>query len=179
MDESRGTWHYGLIARWWAETKVAEPAELGWYRRAIERYGQPALDVGCGTGRLLLPLLAEGLDVDGADISADMLALCRRAASAAGLEPQLYEQAFHELALPRTYRTVYICDSFGIGGDRGHDRQALRRIHDLLAPGGGLVVSHDMPYGDEREWQLWLPGRRAGLPEPWPASGNRRPAEGD
>ena len=60
-----GTWHYGLIARSWAEFSVAEPHEIAWYRSAIERFGQPVPDVGCRTGRLLLPLLEAGVDIDG------------------------------------------------------------------------------------------------------------------
>ncbi len=74
MDETPQTWHFGLMARWWAEFNRAEPAELAYYQAAIERSGQPALDLGCGAGRLLLPLLAAGLDVDGVDLSPDMLA---------------------------------------------------------------------------------------------------------
>ena len=34
------------------------------------------LDVACGTGRLLIPYVADGLDVDGCDVSPDMIALC-------------------------------------------------------------------------------------------------------
>ncbi|HWI61375.1 MAG TPA: class I SAM-dependent methyltransferase [Symbiobacteriaceae bacterium] len=45
------------------------------------------MDAGCGTGRLLIPLLAAGFDVDGADISPDMLALCRAKAEHIGRAP--------------------------------------------------------------------------------------------
>jgi hypothetical protein len=44
----------------------------------------------------------------------------------------------HELDPPRSYRTILICDSFGIGGHRNHDRLALRRIFDQLEPDGAL-----------------------------------------
>src|SRR5438270_14021486 len=54
------TWHYGLVAQYWAEFNVAAPEELAYYRAAIERYGQPALDLACGTGRILVPLLKAG-----------------------------------------------------------------------------------------------------------------------
>ena len=87
MDERPQTWHYGLIARWWAEAGPPEPDELAYYRGAIEEFGQPALDLGCGAGRLLVPLLAAGLDVDGADISPDMLARAAERAAAAGFAP--------------------------------------------------------------------------------------------
>ena len=64
-----------------------------------------------------------------------MLALCQHQAARDGLAPRLYQQAMHELDLPRAYRTIYICDSFGIGGDRRQDAEALRRCHRHLAPG--------------------------------------------
>ena len=174
------TWHYGLIARWWAEFNEPDPDELAFYRSCIERYGEPALDLACGTGRLLLPLLAAGLDVDGIDLSEDMLALAREAAERQGLEPRLLRQAMGELDLPRRYRTVYICDSFGIGGRRADDREMLRRVHGALEAGGALIFSHDLPYADAAQWACWLPEGRRELPRPWQESGERRrAADGD
>src|SRR5579871_1339275 len=99
MNEQPQTWHYGLMARWWAEFNVADPVELAYYQAIVERNGPPALDLCCGTGRLLLPLLRAGLDVDGCDLSADMLNQCRHLAAREGLAPRLYEQAMHALAL--------------------------------------------------------------------------------
>jgi SAM-dependent methyltransferase len=168
------TWHHGLVARWWAEFNAATLEELAYYRGAIERFGQPALDLGCGTGRILLPLLEAGLDVDGIDVSADMLAHCRHQAAARGLRPTLSAQPMHQLEPPRRYRTVYICDSFGIGGSRTDDVQALRRIHAALEPGGALVFSMDLPYANARDWSYWLPQERRKLPRSWPEAGDRR-----
>jgi SAM-dependent methyltransferase len=180
MGDGAQTWHYGLVARWWAEFNQAEPDELAFYQGFIEHDGQPALDLGCGAGRLLVPLLRAGLDVDGCDLSADMLARCQSLAARDGLAPSLHQQAFHELELPRTYRTIYICDSFGLGGRREQDGEALRRCYRHLAPGGTLVFSHDLPYGNTRHWPYWLPEQRHRLPEAWPDAGVRkRAADGD
>jgi SAM-dependent methyltransferase len=174
------TWHYGLIARWWAEFNRADSDELAFYQGFIERDGQPALDLACGTGRLLLPLRQAGLDVDGCDLSPDMLALCRARAERDGLSLSLFQQAFHELDLPRTYRMIYICDSFGIGGRREHDLEMLRRCYRHLAPGGVLVFSHELPYEDAGHWPFWLPEQRNTLPEAWGESGwKKRAANGD
>lgn len=52
------------------------------YIRLIEEYGEPALELGCGDGEPLLDLRRHGLDVEGVDSSADMLARCRRSAAA-------------------------------------------------------------------------------------------------
>lgn len=166
MTNQPQTWHYGLVAQWWAEFNVDGP-EIAYFQRIIERYGQPALDVACGTGRLLLPYLRAGLDVDGTDISPDMLALCRDKAATEGFAPQLYAQPMHELDLPRKYKTIYLCGSFGLGGDRKWDQQALERFYQHLEPGGVLVFDHGLPYGDTRWWQYWLSENRSQLPRAW------------
>jgi SAM-dependent methyltransferase len=173
MTQPPRTWHYGLVARWWAEFNTDGP-EIDYFRSFIERSGTPALDAGCGTGRLLLPYLRAGLDVDGCDISQDMLALCQEKADQEGLQPRLYRQALHELDLPRHYRTIVACGSFGLGGSRSQDQEALRRFFTHLAPGGTLVLDHYLPYKDEEEWRLWLSEERDKPRESWPEGRRRR-----
>lgn len=168
MSES-ATWHYGLMARWWAEFNTAEPHELEYFREAIKRHGQPVLDLGCGTGRILVPLLEEGFDVDGVDISADMIEQARALAAAKGFTPRLTVQPMHRLVAQRTYGTVYICGAFGLGSSQDDDRETLRRAHQALAPGGALLITdHDVPRDK-------TPRIRD-----WPAGGeHRRMADGD
>jgi SAM-dependent methyltransferase len=172
------TWHHGLIARWWAEFNVGGP-EIPYFQRFVERGGGPALDAGCGTGRLLLPFLRAGLDVDGCDVSADMIALCREQAGREGLTPTLYVQALAELDLPRRYRTIVVCGAFGLGSDRSRDAQALRRLYDHLEPGGTLVLDNEVPNANAHQWPYWLHERRRELPEPpEPPQSRRRAADG-
>jgi SAM-dependent methyltransferase len=171
--QSASTWHYGVIARWWAQFNTSGP-EIDYFRPFVEA-GQPALDVACGTGRLLLPYLRAGLDVDGCDVSPDMLEHCREAAAREGLEPNLYAQAMHELELPRRYRTVFVCGGFGLGSTRDQDIEGLQRLHDHLEPGGLLVLDNEVPYADGAQWQCWLQEKRQELPQPRRAPGKRRP----
>ncbi len=174
------TWHHGLMARWWAEFMRAEPAELAFSRTAIERFGQPALDLACGAGRLLVPLLEAGLDVDGVDVSPDMIAQASQLATTRDLRPTLTAQPIRALNLARRYGTIFICDSFGIGGPRSDDLEGLRHVLAHLEPAGALVFSQHLPYGDEEsEWLRWLPHRH-GETQPWPEAGDRRrAADGD
>jgi SAM-dependent methyltransferase len=159
MASAPATWHYGLVAEWWAEFKVEGP-EIEYFGQFVER-GQPALDV------------------DGCDASADMVALCRERARREGLEPTVFVQALHELDPPRRYRTIVVCGVFGLGSTRAQDEQALRRLHASLEPGGLLALDIEVPWANVRRWPQWTRAEREQLPEPWPASGERsRAADG-
>jgi|GEM_PF-289957 len=176
------SWHYGIIAQHWAEFQNynADGPDVAYYRKFIEQDGQPALDVACGTGRLLLPYLRAGLDVDGCDISPDMLAHCREKAEREGFSPTLYAQAMHELHILRAYRTIFVCGSFGIGSTRQQDALALRRFYEHLTPGGVLLLDHRMAYGGGSWfWKDWLAENRRQLdPDFWTEGERERASDG-
>ena len=88
MADEPLVWHYGLMAERWAEFNI-DAAELPFFLKQIARFGQPVLDVACGTGRLLVPLLRAGIDVDGCDLSEDMLHHCRTKAARESFNPNL------------------------------------------------------------------------------------------
>ena len=126
-------WHYGLMAREWGAFETDGGPQAIYFQKLIETVGQPALDLGCGSGRLLLPMLRASLDVDGADYSKDMLAQCRQRAQAEDLSPLLYAQPMHELDLPRRYQTIYACGVVGLGGDKQLTMQGIRRLRPSQA----------------------------------------------
>lgn len=179
-DPSAGmSWHYGLVARWWAEFNTGGP-EIAYYSEVVATGGGPALDLGCGAGRLLVPMLQAGLDVDGVDVSGDMLAHARAAAASAGFAPGLYEQPMHKLATPRRYRTVICCGSIGLGGGLRLVEETLRRVHAHLQPGGLFAGDWGGPAMATADVARGLEAHGARLPEPWPESGLRqRCADGD
>jgi SAM-dependent methyltransferase len=116
--------------------------ELDHCQRTLARFGEPVLDVGCGQGRILLALRGRGIDIDGCDLSLDMLAHAARAARQRGLAVNLYWQAMQDLELPRRYRTILV-PSGGLMHltEPAEAMEALRRLHDHLLPGGGLLLS--------------------------------------
>jgi SAM-dependent methyltransferase len=120
-----------------------------------------------------VPWLERGYDVDGVDISQDMLDMCRERTAREHLpQPALYAQPLHELDLPR-YRTIVVCGGFGLGGDRRRDEEALERLRAHLEPGGTLLLDNEVPYA-YASWRYWTAGGRADLPRPWPEPGERR-----
>jgi SAM-dependent methyltransferase len=168
------TWHYGLVADWWALFNTDGP-EIDYFGEYVAA-GQPALDAGCGAGRLLVPWLDAGYDVDGCDVSEDMLARCAERAHAAGHQPTLVAQPLHELEMPRRYRTIVVCGVFGLGTTWEQDAAALRRLHDALEPGGLLLLDNEAPYAAADQWRSWTAEGRAALPEPPKAPKQRRAA---
>lgn len=167
-------WHHGLVARDWAEFATEGGREATYYKGLIETSGQPALDLGCGSGRLLLPYLRAGLDVDGCDYSKDMLAQCEERAKREGFSLQLYAQAMHELDLPRRYRTIFACGVVGLGGERRLTMQAMQRCFEHLRPGGTFAFNITARWNDRPAYLSRLPENRHSLPEEWPSSTERK-----
>jgi SAM-dependent methyltransferase len=115
--------------RWRGDAAGAD----GWL---LDRCTGPALDLGCGPGRLVAALARRGIPALGVDTSAVAVAQCR-ARGAAVVRRDVFE------ALPATgrWQHVLLADgNIGIGGD---PPRLLRRAAALLRPGGTLLVETD------------------------------------
>ena len=111
--------------------------------------GGAALELACGTGRLLVPFLRHGLEVEGTDASPEMLAICRRKAALQGVVAVLHQQLMQELAVPRRFRTIYIpAQSFQIVADQREAMQVLVRGREHLEAGGELIVTLGQTWND-------------------------------
>jgi ubiquinone/menaquinone biosynthesis C-methylase UbiE len=153
----------GAMAQFWDLLRgdTSQWEDRSFYLSIIAESGRPVLDVGCGTGRLLLDYLGQGIDIDGVDNSPEMLALCRQKARQLSLQPTLYQQAMETLDLPRTYRTILVpSSSFQLVTAPEDATAAMRRFIQHLAPSGTLAMSFLAYYmGDEQrtvvtgEWQ--------------------------
>ncbi len=92
MSDSIDSEYRGLSASAWDLLRgdTSRWPDRAFYREVIECSGQPVLDVGCATGRLLIDYAASGIEIDGIDASPEMLRLCTEKARALGLEkPEL------------------------------------------------------------------------------------------
>lgn len=119
-----------------------------WNRRAAER-GGPILELGCGTGRVGLPLLARGHRLVGLDLCAEMLGRFRTKAHERGLAPWLLRGDMRKFSLRADFGLVMVPYA------SLHDLPAvddwaacLRCAAAVLGADGRLLVEeHDPPSG--------------------------------
>lgn len=118
-----------------------------------EQRGDPILELGCGTGRTLLPLVRAGYQVVGLDNSAAMLKVCQRrlaedmpAASGTG-EATLYQGDMISFDLPQRFPLITVPFHTWMHLTQEEDQlAALGCINAHLAPGGWLFI--DLPAPD-------------------------------
>jgi SAM-dependent methyltransferase len=106
----------------------------------------PVLDVACGTGRVLLPVLQAGVDADGMDLFQPMLDTARRKAAALGLSPRLYHGNMVDFEMPRRYAMVMIAfNAFCHMLTTDDQLRCLGCLRRHLLPGGLLVFDGAFP----------------------------------
>ena len=139
---------YDLIADVYATDMGASMRfdDVGFYRDLCLAEGGRALELGCGTGRVLLPLLAAGIAIEGLDRSAPMLARLQVEAAARGLAPRTWHRDL--LDMPRDLRFDVILAPYSLvtyltrADELAH---WLAAAHAALNRNGLLVVDAFIP----------------------------------
>lgn len=123
--------------------------DLEFYVDQAKRADGPVLELGCGTGRIYLEMLREGVDATGIDLSAGMLDELRRKAAAEGLEPDVRRADMTDFATDRAYDLVVVPFRAFLHNTTRADQQAtLRNARAALADGGRLAVNFFAPNFD-------------------------------
>jgi SAM-dependent methyltransferase len=103
-----------------------------------------ALELGIGTGRIALPLLASGIAVHGIDASAAMLERLREKPRGDEIHTTLGD--FGALALGRRFRVVYVVFNTFFGLPTQDEQvEAFGAVAEHLEPGGVFVMEAFMP----------------------------------
>jgi len=120
--------------------------DVAFYRGVCVQHAGPVLELGCGNGRILLDLLAHGVDVIGVDASAGMLAVLQRKARARGLSARVARMDIRRLGLRAGFGVVLCPYSLITYVTDDHQASALLRgLRSLLRPGGLCVVDAFIP----------------------------------
>lgn len=129
---------------------VFDIGDVSSYCRLAEETTGSVLELGCGTGRITIPILETGADVCAVDASVSQLKLLDAEANERGLDPdiivgdmcsfEIYKE-FELIILP--YETV----RYALTPER--QLSCLRQVRQHLGPDGKVVLDFSRP---EPEW---------------------------
>ncbi|WRZ65613.1 methyltransferase domain-containing protein [Streptomyces sp. NBC_01257] len=124
------------VERW---SSTADAADM----TVLQRCEKSVLDIGCGPGRLVAALSKTGRTALGIDISP---AAITRAQGGGG--SALHRSVFDPLPTEGQWGTALLIDgNIGIGGNPG---RLLKRVAEIVQPGGLLLAEVSQPDVDER-----------------------------
>ena len=164
---------------------VRDRNDVKFYREMAQEFvrrGQTILELGCGTGRVLVPLAKDGHEICGLDLSAAMLGQCRKRLEAESAEVKsrvrLVEANMAGFNLGEKFRLIIVpFRPFQHLEVVEQQLACLRSAHEHLDEGGRLIVDffqtdaqrmHDAKFLEERETDRdlhLLDGRRLRVTE--------------
>lgn len=172
-DRAGGYTEYQFTAEFYDHVvPYRERGDVAFFVEMAQTAGGPVLEVGCGTGRVLIPTARAGFEITGLDLSPSMLAVCRANLAAEPAEVQariqLIEGDMCEFDLGREFALITIPFRPFQHLTAVEDQIAcLTTLHRHLKSGGRLVLdlfNPSIPYladparlhefGDEPEFAM-------------------------
>jgi len=143
---------YDPIAGFYDDWSRSVVEDISFYVEEGRRARGPVIELGVGTGRIAVPLAAQGVRVIGVDSSAGMLAVCRERGRSAGVE-HLLDLRLGDLSDPPVQDRVelVLCPfrAYLHLRDATERLRAFRAARELLQPGGRLVFDVFAPGRDD------------------------------
>lgn len=134
--------------------------DVEFYAERLSSCKGKILEPGVGTGRILIPLLEKGLNVDGFDVSREMLNICHSNCKQRGLQPNLFMDKMESFSLNTTYEAMIVpTGTFLLLHQKADSMKALQNFYDHLADGGKLMIDIflqtdlSMDKASTRTWQ--------------------------
>ncbi len=128
---------YDTIAELYDPWSASVVEDVAFYLEEARRSGGPVVELGVGTGRIAVPLAADGIHVIGVDSSRGMLDVCARRAALAGVALDL---RVGDLRRPPVVERVplVICPFRSLLHMRTREErlEALASVRRLLVPRG-------------------------------------------
>lgn len=143
--------------------------DVPFYLARIPSASAHLLELGCGTGRVLVPLTAHCEYIQGVDISAGMLEICKRKLTQAGIPPtqaQVVRGDITSLHLQRKFDLI--TSPFRVFQNLTEDEHITNyfaTVRRHLAAGGTAILNTFRPFGEPSD--ILARSRRAEQEEDW------------
>ncbi|HEX3047843.1 MAG TPA: class I SAM-dependent methyltransferase, partial [Bacillota bacterium] len=82
--------------------------DLEFYRTLINQFGEPVLELACGTGRVTIPLAKMGFQIAGLDLSKAMTHLARQKSQEAALNISFYNADMTDFSIDQRFGFIFI-----------------------------------------------------------------------
>ncbi len=116
-------------------------ADIPYVVRLAKEANGPVLEVACGDGRLLVPMVEAGVDADGLDLTPAMAEGARTKLAAKGLRANVVVGDMRDFTMPRRYRWILIgFTSFYHNLTQDDQLATLRCCREHLEGGGSLTI---------------------------------------
>lgn len=150
----------------WENAQTVGRRDIAFWKRMASAVKGPVLELGCGTGRVALPVAREGATVVGIDRSAPMLARARKRVKRAKLQEQVQlvrgdirHLPFPDKSFPLVMAPYGILQSLLVERDLTQTLEAVSRV--LTKKGTfGLELVADLPAWDEYSKRISMRGKR-------------------
>jgi ubiquinone/menaquinone biosynthesis C-methylase UbiE len=124
--------------------------DLEFYTQEAKNARGPILEVACGTGRILLSLLKDGMDAYGIDLSEGMIRILNEKAKKLGLKPNVLKANMLDFKLDKKFKLIIIpYRSFLHLKSEEERKQALTNFKNHLDKDGRLILHTYNPSKDE------------------------------
>jgi ubiquinone/menaquinone biosynthesis C-methylase UbiE len=149
----------------WENAQTVRRRDVAFWQRLAAAADGPVLELGCGTGRISLPLAKTGASLVGIDRSAPMLARAQRRLARARVTNRTLLVRGDIRALPfRSRRFPLVIAPYGILQSLVRERDlaaALESIASVIGRGGrlGIDLVPDLPRWSEYDRKTTLSGR--------------------
>lgn len=150
--------YYGeLCTRIYENNKsIAEGIELNFFLSFVKEKNMKVLEPMCGNGRMLIPFMLEGIDIEGFDISDDMLKLCKEKCEKLNLHPTIYNESIEEFKSEQKYDVIIIpFGSFSLLPDHLVDL-SLENLKSMLKEDGKLLLTIITKKSEPNEIPNWV-----------------------
>lgn len=123
--------------------------ELSFYSSELSSCSGPILEVACGTGMILLPMLHKGLDIYGFDVSLEMLDILSAKARSKGIldiHKRVTQQNMVDFHYDKKFEAIFIpARSFLHLPTQEEQIACLKNIHDHLQDKGRFLLNFFTP----------------------------------